>query len=141
MIDNCADSSGSPYQFKRDEQNINAGGNLANVATTGSSSFKYKSSILGNLAATRVSENAKKIVPLKYLSNFFRSLEMPLISCKTHLELSWSKDFVISAKTDTTFQITRTKLYVPIVTLSTKDNVNLTKQSIPSQCFTYGKTR
>ena len=71
-------------------------------------------------------------VPLKYLSNFFRSLEMPLINCKIHLELNWTKNCVMSTVGDndnkTTFQITSTKLYVPIVTLSTKDNVNLTKQ-------------
>ena len=119
--DNYADSSGSLYQFKTD-------GNLANVTTAGSSSFKYKSSLLGNPVATGVLENPKIVVLLKYLSNFFRSLEMPLINCKIRLELSWSKDCVMSVIPNTTFQITSIKLYVPIVTLSTKDNVNLTKQ-------------
>ena len=78
--DNYADSSGSLYQFKRDEQNIGADGNLVNVTTVNSSTFKYKSSLLGNLAATGVLENAEIVVPLKYLSMFFRSLEMPLIN-------------------------------------------------------------
>ena len=66
-------------------------------------------------------------VPLKYLSNFGKSLEMPLINCKIHLELNWSKDCVRSAIDDTTFKKTNTKLYVPIVTLSSKDDVKLAK--------------
>ena len=54
---------------------------------------------------------------------------MPLINCKIHLELNWSKNCVMSdIAAEEIFKITSTKLYVPIVTLSTKDNVNLTKQ-------------
>ena len=53
---------------------------------------------------------------------------MPLINCKFHLEQSWIKDCVMSTIADTTFKIKSTKLYLPIVTLSTKDNVNLTNQ-------------
>ena len=54
---------------------------------------------------------------------------MPLINCKIHLELNWTKNCVMSDNDDETkFKITNTKLYVPIVTLSTKDNVNLTEQ-------------
>ena len=54
---------------------------------------------------------------------------MPLINCKTYLVLNWTKNCVMSnIAGDTTFKITNTKLYVPIVTLGTKDNVNLTKQ-------------
>ena len=57
---------------------------------------------------------------------------MSLINCKIHLELNWTKNFVLSNADgngcDVSFKITETKLYVPIVTLSTKDNVNLTKQ-------------
>ena len=129
--DNYADSSGILYQFKRDEQNMN-NDNLADVTTTDSSSFKYKSSILGDLVADGANgglKDAKIVVPLKYFSNFFRSLETLLINCKTHLELNWTKDCIMSSVAGaTTFKITSTKLYVPIVTLSTKDNVNLTKQ-------------
>ena len=91
-----------------------------------SSSFKYKSNFLGNEV-----NNAKIVVPLKYLSNFFRSLEMPLINCKIHLELYWTKVCVLgSADNDNaaSFKITSTKLYGSIFTLSTKDNVNLKKQ-------------
>ena len=50
---------------------------------------------------------------------------MPLINCKIHLELNWTK--VMSTIADTTFKITNTKLYVPIVTLSSKDNAKLVK--------------
>ena len=74
-----------------------------------------------------VFKDVKIAVPLKYLSNFWRSLEMPLINCKIHLELNWTKDCVMSTIADTTFKITNTKLYVPIVTLSSKDNVKLVK--------------
>ena len=74
-------------------------------------------------------KNVKIAVPLKYLSNFFRSLEMPLINCKIHLELNWSNNSVISNNGGATaFKITEAKLCVHIVTLSNKDNVNLKKQ-------------
>ena len=64
---------------------------------------------------------------------------MPLINCKIHLELNWNNNCVMHGADncasgdnandrETTFQIISTKLYVPIVALSTKDNVNLTKQ-------------
>ena len=64
---------------------------------------------------------------------------MPLINCEIHLELNWNKNCLMyGADTyaggenvnnrETTFKITNTKLYVPILTLSTKDNVNLIKQ-------------
>ena len=129
--DNYADSSKSLYQFKRNEKNMN-NGNIADVTTADSSYFKYKSSILGDLVAAGangVLKNAETVVPLKCLFNIFRSLEMPLINCKIHLELNWTKDCVMSSVVEaTTVKITSTKLCVPIVTLSTKDNVNLTKQ-------------
>ena len=130
--DNYADSSGGLWQFTRDEQNMTNAGNLDTCITDDSSSFKYKSSLLGNPAAAGgngVLRNAKIVVHLKYLSNFFRSLELPLINCKIHLEISWTKNCIMSNIAGaTSFQITSKKLYVPIVTLSTKDNVNLSKQ-------------
>ena len=108
-----------------------------------STSFKYKASHLGkatvpsgNNNADRSLKNAKMVVPLNYLSDFFRSLEMPLINCKIHLELIWTKDCVMYGADAnaggnnrvTKFQIKSTKLHVPIVTLSIKDNVKLAKQ-------------
>ena len=52
---------------------------------------------------------------------------MPLVNCKIHLELDWTKDSVMSTTADTTFKIINTKLYIPIVTLSSKDKVKLVK--------------
>ena len=69
-------------------------------------------------------KNVKIAVPLKYLGSFWRSLEMPLINCKIHLELNWSKDCVMSIIAATTFKITNTKLYLSIVTLSRKNMQN-----------------
>ena len=143
LIEYYADSSGSLYQFKRDESPMNDAENPLNVALDNSAFFKYKASFLGKATDAdgndRSLKNTKIVVPLKYLPNFFRSLEMPLINCKIHLELNWNNNCVIygpdtyaggdnANNRETTFKITNTKLYVPIVTLSTKDNVNLTKQ-------------
>ena len=70
----------------------------------------------------------KRAVPLKYLSNFLRSLEMPLINCKIHLQLNLSKGCVMSNVVGATkSKITDTKLYVPIVALSSTDNTKLVK--------------
>ena len=97
--DNYADSSGSLYQFKRDESPINDTRNPLNVALDTSASFKYKANLLGKTTGddgkNRSLKNVKTVVPLKYLSNFFRSLEMPLINCKIHLELNWNNNCVM----------------------------------------------
>ena len=90
--DNYADSSGSLYRFKRDECPMNDAENPLNVALDNSTSFNYKASLLGKATDAdgndRSLKNTKIVVPLKYISNFFRSLEMPLINCKIHLELN-----------------------------------------------------
>ena len=66
---------------------------------------------------------------IKYLSSFCRSLEMPLINCKIHLELNWIEDCILSSVGDPVkLKILDAKLHFPIVTSSTKDNVNLRKQ-------------
>ena len=80
--------------------------------------------------------NVKVVVPLKYLSNFFRSLEMPLINCKIKLNLTWKKECVLSTldddaanpKNNAVFIINDTKLYVPVVTLSKEDNKGFIEQ-------------
>ena len=90
--DNYQDSSATLYQYKRDEPpEANA---IANLTANNSSSFKYKVNLLGdgNVVGDRVRLNVKVVVPLKYLSNFFRSLEMPLINCKIKLNLTWGKN-------------------------------------------------
>ena len=83
--DNYADSSGSLYHIKRDESPTNDDGNPLNVDLDNSASFKYKASLLGKTTDAdgndRSLKNTKIVVPLKYLSNFFRQLEMPLINC------------------------------------------------------------
>ena len=77
-------------------------------------------------------KNVKIRVPLKYLSNFWRTLEMPLINCEISLILTWSnRCFMIDNSSDDqvpTFRITDTKLYVPVVTLSIQDNAKLLEQ-------------
>ena len=87
--DNCQDSSATLYQYKRDEPpEADA---VANLMVDNLSSFKYKVSLLGNpnLDGAIAKISVKVAVPLKYLSNFFRSLEMPLINCKIKLNLTW----------------------------------------------------
>ena len=69
------------------------------------------------------------MVPLKYLSNICRNLEMSFINCEVNLFLTWSSTCVISNSTGAgTFEITDTKLYVPVMTLSTQDNSKLLQQ-------------
>ena len=69
------------------------------------------------------------MVPLKYLSNFWRTLEMSLINCEVNLILIWSSTCVITNSTGAgTFAITDTKLYVPVVTLSTQENTKFLQQ-------------
>ena len=69
------------------------------------------------------------MVPLKYISNFWRTLEIALIICELILDLNWSENCVIVATNvaaqATTFSITDAKYYVPVVTLSTEDNAKL----------------
>ena len=82
--DNYADSSGCLYQLERDKSPTNDGGNPLNVAVDNSASFKYKASLLGKADYADGNDKSLKytkiVVPLKYLSNFFRSLEMHLIN-------------------------------------------------------------
>ena len=86
--DNYQDSSSTLYQYKRDEPpEANA---VADLTVNNSSSFKYKVSLLSNpvLDGNITKRSVKVGVSLKYLSNFFRSLEMPLINCKIKLNLT-----------------------------------------------------
>ena len=69
------------------------------------------------------------MAPLKYLSNFWRTLEMPLINCEVNLILTWSSTCVITESNGAgTFAITDTKLYVPVATLSTQENTKFLQQ-------------
>ena len=104
--DNYSDNSGSLWQFKRDE----IGGNVdltvnAQRIPNNSSSFKYKSSLTTNRNGVKIA------TPLKYLSNFWRSLEMPLINCKVELSLTWNPNCVLSNLVrDSTFMLTDANL-------------------------------
>ena len=69
------------------------------------------------------------MVPLKYLSNFWRTLEMPLINCEVNLILTCSSTCVITNSTGAgTFETADTRLYVPVVTLSIQENTKLLQQ-------------
>ena len=127
--DSYQDSSATLYQYKRDEPpEANA---INDLTTDISSSFKYKVSLLGNpdVDGNIAKTSVKVVVPLKYLSNFFRSLEMPLINCKIKLNLTWKKECVLSNQAgNAVFIINDTKMYVPVVTLSKEDNKHFIKQ-------------
>ena len=128
--DNYCDISGNLWQFKRHERPIDNNGAFITITAENSSSFKYKSNFIGDTdadAANRKKEGVKIIVPLKYLSNFWRSLEMPLINCKVELSLKWYERCLLTVANTATFKITDAKLYVPIVTLKTEDNTKLSK--------------
>ena len=119
--DNYSKTSGSLWQYYKDDPNDN----LAS-----SKLFKYKVKITGKTRNNKNTKHVKIFVPLKYLSNFWRTLEMPLINCEVNLILTWCKDCVITNSNtgEGEFAITETKLYVPVVTLSTKDNEKLLQQ-------------
>ena len=96
--DNYQDSSATLYQYKRDEPPEDDA--VADLTADNSDSFKYKIKLLGNVtevagdAAGVRRLNVKVVVPFKYLSNFFRSLEMPLVNCKIKLNLTWKKECI-----------------------------------------------
>ena len=87
-----------------------------------SSSYEYKSSFITDR------NDVKIAVSLKYLSNFWRSLEIPLINCKVELSLSWNENCILTSLVgNSTFTIKDAKLYVPVVTLTIEDNAKSTK--------------
>ena len=145
---------GSLYHYYRDELANDGNDNFANRNIVNSEVFKYKnkitrntynvnSSILNPAGNARINNpnyvannSGKKsielTIPLKYLGNFWRALNIPLISCEVSLELKWNKNCVITsqqigvnldggntaAPTGATFSINDCKLCVPVVTLS-----------------------
>ena len=118
--DNYAKTSGSSWQFFRDEPDDDI---------EDSESFKSKIKITGKTPNNNNVKDVEIMVPLKYLSNFWRTLEMPLINCEVNLILKWSSTCVITNSDGAgTFAITDTKLYVPVVTLSTQENTKFLQQ-------------
>ena len=118
--DNYSETSGSLWQYYKDDPNDNL---------TDSESFKSKVKITGKTADNGNTKNVEIIVPLKYLRNFWRAFGIPLINCEVNLILTWSKDCVITNSTgEGKLAMTEAKLYVPVVTLLTKDNEKLLQQ-------------
>ena len=142
---------GSLYNYYRDELSDDADdNNFDNIKVVNSNTFKYKNKIIGNTynvnagaQGYNVNKNGTQkvelAIPLKYLGNFWRALNIPLISCKVSLELKWDKNCVITsleqrdtgggnrdnAPTGATIDINDCKLYVPAVTLSKDDEIKL----------------
>ena len=138
-------TSGSLFNYYRDEpkeHTIGAGNNVINISIRNSKSFDYKTEITGSLdAGEDEKDDVTTAIPLKYLGNFSRSLDIPLINCKITLILSWYKECVlvgrafrgppaaaINSPRDAKFEITDCKLYVPVVTLSAENDNKLLEQ-------------
>ena len=108
------------WQYYRDEPNDN-------LADSGS--FNSRIKITGKTTAAGNEKDVEIMVSLKYLSDFWRTLEMLLINCEVNLILACSSTCVITNSTGVEiFAKTDTKLYVPVVTLSTQDNSMLLQQ-------------
>ena len=106
---------------------------ITNYSIKDSESFDYKTSITEKL----VDSNAQKddvttVVSLEYLSNFWRTLDMPLINCETSKATrDWNDNPLVVAPnnpTNATFKIKDSKLYVPVVTLSAENDKKLLEQ-------------
>ena len=134
--------SGSLFNYYRDEPSEDEIANdngAINISIRNSKSFDYKTKIAGTLAANVLEKEVTIAIPLKYLGNFWRSLDIPLINCEVTLALPWYKECVlvsrafrsppaaaanrINSPTSAKFETPDCKLYVPVVTLSAeKDN-------------------
>ena len=145
---NYEKTSGFLFDYYRDEPSeitIGAGNNTINISIKNSKSFDYKTEITGNLdAGEDEKEDVEIAIPLQYLANFWRSLDIPLINCEITLILSWYKECVlvgrafrgppaaaanfINSPTDAKSEITDCKLYVPVVTLSAENDNKLLEQ-------------
>ena len=106
--DNYAETSGSLWQYFRDEPD-----DAKDIAD--SESFKSKIKITGKTPNNDNEKDVEIMFPLKYLSNFWRTLEMPLINCEVNLILTWSSTFAST-------------ITVPVVTLSTQENTKFLQQ-------------
>ena len=135
------------FNYYRDEPNeaeIANDNGAINISTRNSTSFDYKTKIVETLADNVLEKEATIATPLKYLGNFWRSLDIPLINCAITLILSWYKECVlvgrafrgppaaaanrINSLTSAKFEITDCKLYVPVVTLSAENDNKLLEQ-------------
>ena len=127
--DNYSKTSGSLWQYCKEIPAVNNAGNIVDFnGANATDSFNFKTKITGQTGDDGTKE-VKIMVPLKYLSNFRRTFEMPLINCEVNLILTWSATYVMCytgiAAQNATFAINETKLYVLVVILSTQDNAKL----------------
>ena len=134
--DNYSKTSESLWQYCKDMPTVNNNGDVVDFnGANATDSFNFKTKITGQTDNNGRIDNVEIMVPLKYLRNFWRTLEMPLINCEVNLILTWSADCIIIytnvANQIPTFAITEANLYVPVVTLSTQDNVKLLTQLKP----------
>ena len=124
--DNNAKTTGSLWQYCKDIPARNNNDEIVIFRGNNTTdSFKFKAKITGQTGDDGT-KDVQIMVPLKYLSNFWRTLEMPLINCEVNLILKWSSTCVLIStdvpNQNATFAITDTKLCVPIVTLSTQES-------------------
>ena len=130
--DNYAKTTGSLWQYCKDIPARNNNNEITEFTlgnTTDSLNFKVK---FTGQTGNNGTKDVEIMVPLKYLSNFWRTLEMPLINCEVNLILTWASTCVLIATNipnqAAIFEITDTKLYVPVVALSTQENTKFLKQ-------------
>ena len=135
---NYRKTTGCLWNYYRDEPNSSVNNDIT-YSIRSSKSFDCKAKFIeDDVTHNNLTKNDVKIVvPLKYWSNFWRNLNIPLINCEVELILNWFKNCVLISKTtreanygailvvyeidnseNATFEITDTKLYVPVVTLS-----------------------
>ena len=131
--DNYAKTTGSLWQYCKDipARNDNNNAIIIFAEDNLTDSFNFKVKFTGQTGDDGT-KDVEIMVPLKYLSNFSRTLEMTLINCEVNLILTWSSTCVLVASNieahNATFAITATKLYVPVVTLSTQENTKFLQQ-------------
>ena len=128
--DDYSKTSASLWQYTKDIPAVNDNNAIVNFSNNNlTDSFNFKVKITGQTGDNRT-RNVEIMVPLKYISNFWRTLEMDLINCEITLLLSWSCVIVSTdvANQNATFAVTDTKLYVPVVTLSQQDHAKLLEQ-------------
>ena len=130
--DNYAKTTGSLWQYCKDIPTRNDNNEIVAFGRNNlTDSFNFKAKITGQ-TGNNGTKDVEIMVPLKYLSNFWRTLEMPLINCEVNLILTWSSTCVLIATNipnqNATFAISDTKLYVPVVTLSTQENTKFFQQ-------------
>ena len=130
--DNYAKTSRSLWQYCKGIPLLNDHNEIIDFrGNNNTNSLNFKARITGQ-TADNGTKDVEIMVPLKYFSNFWRTLEMPLINCEFNLILTWSSTCVIVStihvNQNAVVEVTDTRLYVPVVTLSTQENAKLPQQ-------------